>query len=155
MLNNDVLIDNGLKYSGIVTVTVKQGQKIIKTNVIKNAGTELLFKTLCRCLCGDTDAVKTMPFYIDAGVIECEKFVSKVVYMSPISQRVPNYTSDKWSAVFTATFVYSQMLSNSITSLALKTLDGEILATVTGNSGDFALTDTATLLVKWDMSFNN
>lgn len=156
---NNTRKSSPIEYSGKVTVTIKRGNKIISRKTSSNNGTPLLFKTLCRCLCKDSDALNIMPFYIDAGNTESGTFKSGLVTPCVITKRVPLESTDgKFVAQFIATLLYSQLkdTNNELKTIALKNIDGDILATMTDDNTSILLTSSKyTALLQWEMSFDN
>lgn len=150
---------SSIQYSGKVTITVKRGNKIISRKTSSNNGTSLLFKTLCRCLCKDEDAINLMPFYIDVGEQTPEGFQTGLVTPCVITKRVTQNIAgtDTFVAQFVATLLYSQLLDSSkpLKTTALKNIDRDILATMTMENGISIENSKYTVLLEWEMSFSN
>ena len=155
---------NSFLYNGIVNVTIKKSGRVIMKQSIHNKGQNTLFKTFSRLLCGDNDALNDIPFSIDAGVYKADEFSNYVftsVLSSPsvITRHTPVYntTSKKWTAEFVSTIIYSQVVDSTeaISSLALRNSSGEILALVEQLDSDVRIDESSTLIVQWNMYFDN
>lgn len=59
--------NNGIVYNGLARVTYMNGKKKVKSMIVKNNGTDLLFKYLTQCVCG-SNVSANMPKYLDIGI---------------------------------------------------------------------------------------
>ena len=65
--------NNGIVYNGLARVTYMNGKKKVKSMIVKNNGTDLLFKYLTQCVCG-SNVSANMPKYLDIGIwLETDK----------------------------------------------------------------------------------
>lgn len=158
--NNSTGKKPSIGYKGIVTVTIKQGKRIVSKKVLHNEGAELLFMSLCRCLISDNDGLSYMPNFLNAGYDNNGSFASVMVSPSFINSKAISSSGGVWAAVFNANITYSQLNStHSIEVLQLcATGDGSnVLATLTLDESEYiTIQDSSyTALVEWKMSFQN
>lgn len=154
-------MNNNIVYNGNVKVTIKKGSTVISKQTISNNGTNILFRALCLCLCGDNTGLSSMPMQIDGGSGIGSSFVSLLQTPSLITRHFTVYDSStgSWKAQFIATISYAQLNKQGvpITSLQLLSMSNDILAEITypANEGILIEGSTYTAIVEWDMWFTN
>lgn len=84
----------GINYTGKVTISVLNGNRVVSKNQYHNAGTEYLFSFLCNCLCGKASSLErpTMIrlFTIDADDSpENPHWNSDTIASSPVIYDIP------------------------------------------------------------------
>ena len=152
---------NPVVYNGNVTVTLKKGSTVISRKTTHNAGTELLFRALCMCLCRDSAGLSSMPYFIDAGTISDGTYVTLLNSPSVITRRTTIYDTNgdpkTWKAQFVTTIVYSQLTSAAtpINSLVLQDTENQVLARVDLSQEDQIIIESNSYnaMIEWEMSF--
>ena len=152
---------NPVVYNGNVTVTLKKGSTVISRKTTHNAGTELLFRALCMCLCRDSAGLLNMPYFIDAGTISDGRYITLLNSPSVITRHTTVYDANgdprTWKAQFVTTIVYSQLTSAAtpISSLGSHDTENQVLGRV-----DLSQEDQITIkrnsynaMIEWEMSF--
>lgn len=152
---------NPVVYNGNVTVTLKKGSTVISRKTTHNAGTELLFRALCMCLCRDSTGLSNMPYFIDAGTISNGSYVTLLNSPSVITRHTTVYDANGdpsiWKAQFVTIIVYSQLTSvaTPISSLVLQDAENQILARVDLSTEDQIIIESNSYnaVIEWEMSF--
>ena len=169
----------GFNYKGIVSVSLKKGDKVINKHTQFNSGTERLFRSLLSYLCGFQNSQDSfrqfIPKYLDAGYTRTKlDFTSQVSPLSPLTGKLVDEVSVKvgqksytlnYAAVFTAIIPFSSIGTNSINRLKLVDtyyyLDKENPKSiqelaVLDLTQDIALPDSSySFVVEWVMSIND
>ena len=154
----------GIGYSGVVTVTIKKGNRVISKKTTHNNSTPLLFRALCMCLVGDNVGLTFMPRYLDALDNNGTSVLGALSYLTTryvySSSSADSSSSVTYSARFITTINFAQLSSDiTITQLALcvDALGASQLATITlATDSQIQLEDSNyTALIEWDMQFQD
>lgn len=147
-----------IKYKGMVEVTYSIDGKTYSATK-HNAGTQELFKLLCRALCGE-NIQKDKPAYLDVGNVENDEWVSSL--SSRVQLTGLRYVQEEgnWTAKATATIEQRKFISipqaGGTIDLRLGALNVSNLATVTIPSDNLAnLKPGMQAIVNWTLSFEN
>lgn len=149
-----------ITYRGVVTITMKKNGRVISTKTTHNAGTDLLFMSLCYCMVRRDEGLNFMPQFVDAGRYAGNgEFQSSLVSKSFITTSYA-YNDSGWKSRFNAVITFSQLGdSNPIRALRLCSdpLGENVLAEIDlGEDNEITLPSSAYVsAVDWIVSFGN
>ena len=162
---------SSIAYKGNVTIKILHGKKVVKEKKIHNAGTDLLFNFLIKCL-GNNYYEQLAPrfircFHCDSEVTDVNigtQLVIENAMSDPIAFGSINYPENK-SIEFTFLIPASQINnsgSQSVNVLALYSLDtyadasiGSPLAYINLGSDEISISSGVNLVIIWQMSVSN
>jgi hypothetical protein len=154
---------SNIGYKGVVTIRKKIGNQVFDKKIY-NQGAPKLFEILCRAIVG-YDISKFVPSYVDIKKLDGDSVLS-IRNVKLYGGRYENTdtttdnSSPSWKATFSFSLTKQLFIENSISSgekysIIMYGRNDDKLASISVDGEDLMITGSTSLIVDWDMVFQN